>query len=166
MFSQVHGDLTRQRYCSFSPAHAQLFGPQVESTSNEPLDGQDFAFILRAHEPMLKSLGSTPISRPLRDFTDNEGAFDGSTQLLSANCLTSSTTGVFADLVSGEKRGNITFASDSPVQVIPWEEADSQLFASPAAYGRDPYGSHFSAVPNSGRSSNPDTCAIHVAPEK
>ena len=85
---------------------------------------------------------------------------------LSANCLTSSTTGVFADLVSGEKRGNITFESDSPVQVIPWEEADSQLFASPAAYRRDPYGSHFSAVPNSGRSSNPDTCAIHLAPEK
>jgi hypothetical protein len=63
---------------------------------------------------------------------------------LSANCLTSSTTGVFADLVSGEKRGNITFESDSPVQVIPWDEADSQLFASPAAYRRDPYGSHFS----------------------
>ena len=85
---------------------------------------------------------------------------------LSANCLTRSTTGVFADLVSGEKRGNITFESDSPVQVIAWDEADSQLFASPAAYRRDPYGSHFSAVPNSGRSSNPDTCAIHLAPEK
>jgi hypothetical protein len=69
---------------------------------------------------------------------------------LSANCLTRSTTGVFADLVSGEKRGNITFESDSPVQVIAWDEADSQLFASPAAYRRDPYGGHFSAVPNSG----------------
>jgi hypothetical protein len=85
---------------------------------------------------------------------------------LSANCLTSSTTGVFADLVSGEKRGNITFESDSPVQVIPWDEADSQLFASPAAYRRDPYSSHSSAVPTSRRDHHPDTCAIHLAPEK